>query len=138
MMVTMRWVLTLWLFIGCGSDEDAASEGAAQSDAEDTAGQRDTGSAGFLADCEDAADVTWDNWGQSFFRTWCAGCHSADAPDRHGAPETFVFDTEGQVANHRWLIRESVLESDRMPLGGGLPEAEAEILDVYHLCGLRD
>ena len=65
MMVTMRWVLTLWLFIGCGSDEDAASEGAAQSDAEDTAGQRDTGSAGFLADCEDAADVTWDNWGQS-------------------------------------------------------------------------
>ena len=69
---------------------------------------------------------------------WCAGCHAADAPDRHGAPEAFVFDTEGQVANHRWLIRDSVLESGRMPLGGGLPEAEAEILDLYLLCGLSD
>ena len=69
MMVPMRWVLTLWLFIGCGSDEDAASKGAALSDADDTAVQPDTGSTGSLADCEDAADVTWYNWGQSLCRT---------------------------------------------------------------------
>ena len=138
MMIVMRWVLTLWLLVGCGTDKGAASDDDSSADAEDTAGVQDTGPDGPTAGCEDAAEVTWDNWGQSFFRTWCAGCHAEDAPDRHGAPQTLVFDTEGQVFEHRWLIRDSVLESGRMPLGGGLPQAETEILDLYLLCGLRD
>ena len=138
MMVVMRWVLIFGLSVGCGSHKGAVSDGAASTDAEDTAVEQDTGPAGPTAGCEDAAEVTWDNWGQSFFRTWCAGCHAADAPDRHGAPQALIFDSEGQVSEHRWLIRDSVLQSGRMPLGGGLPQAEAEILDIYLLCGLSD
>ena len=131
MMLCMRWAMTLWLCVGCG-------DGKATADAEDSAAPADSGAAAEISGCEGVGELSWDNWGRSFFRTWCAGCHAADAPDRHGAPDTIVFDTESQVFDQRTLIRDSVLESGRMPLGGGLPDAEAEILDLYLRCGLDD
>jgi hypothetical protein len=78
---------------------------------------------------------TWSNFGESWFVTWCASCHAADAPQRFGAPEAFVFDTEAQVMDNIGLIRSSVLgSSPSMPVGGGMPDEERQALERYLDC----
>jgi cytochrome c553 len=78
---------------------------------------------------------TWSNFGESWFVTWCASCHAADAPQRFGAPEALVFDTEAQVKNSLSIIRSSVLGgSPTMPVGGGLPEEDRQALERYLDC----
>ena len=111
---------------GDGAENTATAPG-------DTAGE-DSG----LGDCDQDPlyEVTWDNWGDSFFQTWCQACHSATAPERYGAPEGLDFDTLEQVQDNAALVRWSVLDADRMPLGGGLFDDEAYLLDLF-LCGLE-
>ena len=48
--------------------------------------------------------VTWDNWGEDFFTTYCDACHSSRTPDRRGAPEASVFDTEAQTIGAQRLV----------------------------------
>jgi hypothetical protein len=43
---------------------------------------------------------TYDNFGREFMETYCTGCHSANAPDRHGAPGDQNYDTEADVKLH--------------------------------------
>ncbi|HNC95214.1 MAG TPA: hypothetical protein PKW90_03755 [Myxococcota bacterium] len=78
---------------------------------------------------------TWSNFGESWFVTWCASCHAADAPQRFGAPEQFIFDSEEQVINNIALIRTVVLgSSPSMPVGGGLPEEDRADVERYLDC----
>ena len=43
---------------------------------------------------------TYDNFGREFMETYCTGCHSANSPDRHGAPGDQNYDTEADVKKH--------------------------------------
>ena len=76
----------------------------------------------------DTGSVTWDNWGHGFFLTWCASCHSSTAINRNGAPETSVFDTTEQVLDWKERIQIRVVEERSMPVGGGIPQAELDLL----------
>ena len=142
MMLCMHWVLTILLGLGCADGTDVQPspniEPAEQTrQTEDThvpTPAPDTGEEDPDGDCDLPAGFDWSSWGQPFFRTWCAGCHGANAPERHGAPDWLVFDTEAQVYAHRERIQSSVLERGSMPLGGGLPEQEAASLALFLRC----
>lgn len=82
---------------------------------------------------------TWTNEGQGLFRGWCASCHSAEAPQRFGAPEDAVFDTEADVLRQLSLIRTLTLGPDpTMPLGGGMPPDELDRLARYLDCAAAE
>ena len=97
----------------------------------------DSADTGDTADCSAAPEVTWEGWAQGFFRTYCASCHSASAPDRHGAPEDLNFDTLAEVQAQAAAIRGSVLEQGSMPVGGGVTEEARTLLEVFLRCGLE-
>jgi uncharacterized membrane protein len=54
------------------------------------------------ATCPDneADRPTYDNFGREFMETYCTSCHSAAAPDRHGAPLDQNYDSEADVRQH--------------------------------------
>ena len=109
--------------MGCG-DKAADDTGAVT---------QDTGAA---ADCDGAYNLTWDNWGSSFFATYCDSCHAASAPNRFGAPDYATFDTEDEARNWAGAIRTTVLEDATMPLGGGVYEDDLFLLEIYLDCDL--
>lgn len=82
------------------------------------------------------AHVTWNNWGDGFFTTWCQPCHSATAPDRNGAPESLNFDTSTDVVTYEASVRRTVLEMETMPVGGGLTDEDRALLEDFLACGL--
>lgn len=86
--------------------------------------------------CDLDYQLTWDTFGDAFFHTWCAACHSADTPDRFDAPEEYNFDTEDEVRHWEDRIRARVLDEQTMPLGGGISEQERALLQQYLDCGL--
>ena len=79
--------------------------------------------------------VTWESWGEGFFRTYCEGCHSSTPLDRHGAPDGMDFDTLEGVKSWAGPIRDTVLVDGTMPLGGGVSEDELALLDDFLTCG---
>ncbi len=89
-------------------------------------------------ECADAVALTWDGWADGFFATWCRSCHSATAPDRHGAPAGVDFDGGDEVMAQAARVRARVLDDGSMPLGGGVPTAELEALDRWLRCGTAD
>ena len=97
--------------------------------------------AGDIADsaatCVEDADgsyPTWGTFGAAFFLDYCASCHAASAPQRFGAPDTAVFDTEAEVKARLPAVRRVVLQSQSMPKGGGVPEADLQELTRYLDC----
>lgn len=86
------------------------------------------------ADCADLPAVTWDGWAHGFFLNYCTSCHSASAPDRHGAPAGMDFDSEAQVRAALATIRSSVVEAQTMPVGGGVLEDDLVLLGVWLDC----
>ena len=50
--------------------------------------------------CPPSSPPTYDNFGRQFFVSYCNGCHSQGAADRHGAPADQVFDTELEIRAH--------------------------------------
>jgi len=81
---------------------------------------------------------SWAGWGDGFFRTYCSACHALNAPDRHGAPLGVYFDSEGEVAAQAAAIRRRVLTEGTMPVGGGVPETDLQLLERYLDCGIGD
>jgi len=86
--------------------------------------------------CGQGYDLTWDNWGSSFFATYCDSCHAASSPNRFGAPEHATFDTLEEVEAWSTVIYLMVLEDETMPLGGGVYEEDLFLLDVFLTCSL--
>ena len=72
--------MTLWFFILACSTPETEQSAVAASD-----------------ECASAPPVTWDNWGDGFFSTYCRGCHSSTTTVRNGAPEAFNYDTVDEV-----------------------------------------
>jgi uncharacterized membrane protein len=56
------------------------------------------------ATCPTANAPTYDSFGQHFFTSYCTGCHSRDATDRHGAPSDQNYDTEADIRQHAAAI----------------------------------
>lgn len=101
------------LLVGCGGDE-ASTDPA----------------------CADAPITTYDNFGAGFLTESCLACHASTAPDRHGAPEDVVFDTEEQV----WALSDRILavatgDDPTMPPEGGVTDEDRARLEVWLRCG---
>jgi len=104
--------------LGCGESDDLLD------DTGDTAscGQR----------------VTWDTFGAGFTRNYCQICHASTAPDRHGAPENVVFDTEDQaLALADTILTVATGDDPLMPPGGGVPDDDRALLACW-LSASRD
>jgi uncharacterized membrane protein len=114
-------LLAFALLVGCGSEEPGTEPSTAE-----TAARL----------CEDAPVVTWDNFGAGFVTQSCQSCHASTTPDRHGAPEDVVFDTEEDVWawSDRILVR-SIGEEPTMPPQGGVSEDDRYLLEVWLTCG---
>lgn len=82
----------------------------------------------------DGCTPTWDGWTDGFMATWCRTCHSETTPNRHDAPEGVDFDTRQQVLDQADRIRARVLDERTMPLGGGVPDEELELLEAWLTC----
>ena len=87
---------------------------------------------------------TYASFGQQFFTTYCTGCHSATASNRHDAPGSQNYDTEADVIRHAAEIDETAAKGPDatntiMPeLGGTVTrkptDAEREMLGQYLAC----
>lgn len=84
--------------------------------------------------CMNDSLLTWNNWGEGFFQTWCQSCHSRNTPQRNGAPENLNFDTLDDVIKWQSSIFDSVIASERMPKGGGIPAGVQQQLIEYMDC----
>ena len=110
-------LLGLALFtISCGKGEDTGAAPAA------------------CAQDVDGAYPTWGTFGESFFLSYCRSCHSAETPQRFGAPDAINFDSEEEVMSQLAAVRRTVLTDQSMPKGGGVPEAERAELARYLDC----
>lgn len=118
-------MVLLLLSLACGGPASSDSGGSGA----------DTGSAPAEI-CVDAPQVTWQGWADGFFQGYCRSCHSSTTPDRRGAPEGVDFDTLADVREQRDLIRWSVVEEARMPVGGGVYEEDLYLLEVFLDCSL--
>lgn len=84
--------------------------------------------------CDSGINVTWNNFGEGFFTTYCQSCHSSTTPDRRDAPKRANFDTEAQVGSYVDEVRARVLEDETMPVGGGVDPDDLVLLDRYLDC----
>jgi uncharacterized membrane protein len=84
--------------------------------------------------CAGGTHVTWNNWGDGFFTTYCRSCHSATAPDRNGAPESVNFDTFDEVQTQAIAIESDVLTTGTMPIGGGVTDEDKALLADFLAC----
>jgi len=121
----MRLLLPLVL-LACAGPPDAHKDG-----------HLETGDDTAVEDfCVDQPEVTWDAWGQGFFRSYCTACHSRQATDRRGAPASIHFDTEADARQFRLQIQTSVIDNGTMPVGGGVVAEDLMLLQVLLRCGL--
>lgn len=86
--------------------------------------------------CEDALEVTWENFGQGFLTMHCNGCHTASSQNRYGAPEDATFDTVDEA----WAWADPILtlttgDSATEPPGGGVTTQDLELLFDWLGCG---
>ena len=102
--------MLLWLLIGSGCHEPAATDACVES------------------------GLTWESFGVGFTATYCRSCHSAATPDRRGAPAGIDFDTEADVRGFADSIRRTVLDEGSMPIGGGVQPLDLARLDDWLAC----
>lgn len=86
--------------------------------------------------CDTAADVTYAEFGESFLRQHCQGCHSSTSTNRQGAPTSVSFDSVDDV----WRLSQDILrvtasESPTMPPAWTLEEEDVEMLRWWLECG---
>ncbi len=81
--------------------------------------------------------VTWQNFTDGFFASYCRSCHASTTDDRYGAPVGVDFDTEAQVRAQESAVRRVVLDGSSMPPGGGLLPDDLALLREWVECGGR-
>ena len=87
---------------------------------------------------------TYQSFGQSFFTTYCTGCHSSESSNRHGAPSDQNYDTEDQIRSHASDIdleaafgpkaKNSSMPDMSGPVHSEPTEAEREMLGQFLAC----
>jgi uncharacterized membrane protein len=89
--------------------------------------------------CTEDPALTYETFGRAFLGTHCDRCHSAGDGLRHGAPESYRFDTLEEVQRHRARIFVRAATSNTsMPPGPTDPGAdEREQLATWLACGAR-
>jgi uncharacterized membrane protein len=85
--------------------------------------------------CDDAAVVTWNNFGEAFILHNCQACHASTTADRYGAPESVTFDTKSEV----WAQAASILsvatgDAPSMPPRGGVSDDDRQRLVWWLTC----
>lgn len=84
-------------------------------------------------DCASEPVVTWENFGQGLIIENCSSCHSETSANRHGAPDTVLLDTHGQVRT--WKDRILVVtENGTMPPALTLSEESQHLISVWLQC----
>jgi uncharacterized membrane protein len=81
--------------------------------------------------------LTFENFGQGFFGSYCNSCHSAPSGERDGAPSEYVFSTVEQVRQHKERIfARSAGPNTTMPIGpDDPPREERDKLAEWLACG---
>jgi len=132
------------LLMSCGGDDKPAADAPAGSTPSDDTAVVDSGDPAATDDTgDDACDldtgypVTWDGWASGFFATYCRSCHSITTPNRQGAPEGVDFDSQADVDRQLDDVWRTVLEQERMPVGGGVYADDLLLLTQY-LCSRQD
>jgi uncharacterized membrane protein len=97
--------------------------------------------------CPTANAPTYASFGESFMASYCTGCHSREAGDRHGAPSDIELDTEADVIQHASEIDQTAAagpsaKNTAMPdMSGPVhvqpSEAEREQLGQFLACEQR-
>jgi uncharacterized membrane protein len=81
--------------------------------------------------------LTYASFGRAFIDTSCNTCHATDAPTRHGAPESFHFETLDDIRRHadRIFVRAAATNTS-MPPGPNDPSPEdRDKLAEWLACG---
>ena len=86
--------------------------------------------------CAEEGDVTYAEFGETFLRQHCNGCHGSEADNRHGAPVIVSFDSIEDV----WTWKDAILrvttsENPSMPPAWELDAGDVELLQVWLECG---
>ena len=81
--------------------------------------------------------LTYASFGAPFLDTRCNGCHSAEVGMRHGAPESFRFDTLDAVHLHaaRIFVRAAATNVSMPPGPDDPPPDERDQLAEWLACG---
>jgi uncharacterized membrane protein len=89
--------------------------------------------------CMEDPALTYETFGRAFIAEHCDRCHAAGPGLRHGAPESYRFETLDGVRRHRVRIfARSATTNTSMPPGPMDPAPEArERLATWLACGAR-
>lgn len=81
--------------------------------------------------------LTFENFGQQFFKGNCNSCHSGPEEDRGGAPIEYVFNTVEQIRQHKdRIFARSAGPNTTMPIGPDDPPREQrDKLAEWLACG---
>jgi len=86
----------------------------------------------------ECTDLTWDNYGEGYLRSWCNGCHSSEVSGdgREGAPVGMDFDTYAGLQEHLdRVVARGTGDEPTMPPVGGADDAERERFAEWLDCG---
>ena len=86
--------------------------------------------------CQESV-LSYDNFGDPFFRDWCTGCHNADLAEgmRQGSPTNVNFNTREGILLWRDRVQFRALEMTNMPPTAGPAEDERALLSEWLDCG---
>lgn len=81
--------------------------------------------------------LTYDNFGGAYLDANCNTCHSADAGSRHGAPDSYRFDTLDEVHAHaaRIFVRAAGPNTSMPPGPSDPPADQRDLLAEWIGCG---
>lgn len=143
--------LLLLLGVGCGDDhhDDGHSHGDAGGHSHGDAGghsHEDPVGVPSGAECPSGSTLTYSNFGEQFFESYCLRCHSSDVSGnaRMGAPADHDFDTLGEIELFQEHIDQLAAfgpdsENDAMPPGGASPSDDERLkLGEWIACGLKE
>lgn len=125
--------MLLLALLACGEAAPSGGPDSADDTGDAAADSGAPGDPGETWDCTPDPTVTWGGFADGFFATYCRSCHSADTPDRRGAPEGVDFDTRAATLAWSGRVRARVLDDGTMPLGGGVIDDDLVLLEGW-LC----
>lgn len=126
------------------ADTDEPPPATDTGDPPSTSSGADTGTSTGADPCADSI-VTWENFGESFFLTWCTGCHHSALPsaERACAPCGANFDTHAGASERAQIVKLRVLDWETvqgvtpMPPAANLPEDDLALLREWIDCGAK-
>ena len=83
-------------------------------------------------------EVTYADFGESFMRQHCQGCHASTSSSRHGAPESVHFDNVDDIWERRdAILRVTTTDSPTMPPAWDLDAGDVMLVEQWLECGSK-